>query len=432
MAKHKLTFQNAKHFKDTFSSGGFDMVTNTHYSIQEVLDAALVAQRSGMSYDDAMTTTTMAPLLPQTIVRVIKEAIEPMLIGPSLLDRITHTSGQTITFPAIGAITAADVGEGMEYPEVQLQIGGATVTATISKSGLAFKITDEVLRYSQWELLGLTLRAAGAAMARHKEVKIFKYIRSLGVPTHDNIRPTTSIFGTCSGRNLDGSANGALIMDDLFDAYSVVVTNGYIPDTLLMHPLTWIMWIKDPILRSFALTAGSGSFFASYSGNAAGRTPWSNGPQGQLGMGNGQFITPGGNVAGDPASTLLDYPQTLDSRPNLPGYFPYPLRIIVSPFVPFDPSTKTTDIYLFDSSRLGALIVDEELTTEEWDDPSVDIRKIKLRERYGIGIYDEGQGIAVIKNVVVTPNEVVFPAQLTQSVSGSISALDHSTAISIS
>jgi len=430
MAK-QLIISNAQHFKNVFTRKGYDEVTKTRYTMPEVFDAAAVAHKDGIEFEDAMSTTNLAPLLPQTIVQVIKEAQEPLLIGPSLLDRINHTAGQQISFPAIGALTAADVAEGMAYPEVQLQIGGATVTANISKSGLAFKITDEVLRYSQWDILGLTLRAAARGLARHKEVKIFNYIRSMGVPTHDNVRPATSIFGTCSGRDLQGAPNGSAIMDDMFDAYSVVITNGFVPNTLLMHPLTWIMWIKDPVLRSFALAAGSGSFFANYSGNASGRTPWSNGPQGQLGMGTGQFITPGENIAGDTPTDLLDYPQTIDSKPNIPGYFPYPLRIIVSPFVPYDPATKTTDIYLFDSSRLGAYIVDEELMTEEWDDPSVDIRKIKLRERYGIGIYEEGQAIAVMKNVVVKPNEIVLPAQVTQSISGSIGTIDHSSAITL-
>ena len=425
-----LEIQNAQHLKSMLVSKGFDPVTRKGYTMGEVFDAAIKADKAGVKFEDTMSTTNLAPLLPQTIVQVIKEAQEPLLVGPSLLDRIQHKAGQTITFPAIGALTAADVAEGQSYPEVQLQIGGATVIATIAKSGLAFKITEEVLRYSQWDILGLTMRAAARALARHKEVKIFNYIRSMGVPTHDNISPTSAIFGTTSGRDLSGAPNGSVLMDDLFDAYAQIITQGFVPNTILMHPLTWVAWIKDPVLRAFALAAGGGSFFATYSGNPAGTAPWSNGPQGMLGQGNGQFIVPGGNVSSDTPSELTEFSQTINSKPNLPGYFPYPLRIVVSPFVNFDPGTRTTDIMLFDSTRLGALIVDEDLTSEEWDDPSVDIRKIKLRERYGIGIYEEGQAIAVLRNVSIRPNEVVLPAQVTQSVSGTISAIDHSTAIS--
>jgi hypothetical protein len=78
---------------------------------------------------------------------------------------------------------------------------------------------------------------------------------------------------------------------------------------------------------------------------------------------------------------------------------------------------------MFDSTELGALIVDEEVTTEEWLDPARDIRKIKLRERYGIGIFNEGQAIAVAKNVHIVPNMVVLPAQATIDASGSLATI---------
>ena len=71
---------------------------------------------------------------------------------------------------------------------------------------------------------------------------------------------------------------------------------------------------------------------------------------------------------------------------------------------------------MFDARELGVLIVDEDVTTEEFDDPRVDIRKIKLRERYGIGILNEGKAIAVMKNVHVVPNQVVLPAITTLDV----------------
>ena len=64
-----------------------------------------------------------------------------------------------------------------------------------------------------------------------------------------------------------------------------------------------------------------------------------------------------------------------------------------------------------------------------FDDPRVDIRKIKLRERYGIGILNEGKAIAVLKNVHVVPNEVVLPAQANISVSGSIAAIDPTASV---
>ena len=375
--------------------------------------------------EDALSVPNAPLLMPKVISNIVKEAQEPLLVGTSLLQRINHSFGQQITFPAVGALVAADIGEGMEYPERSLNIGGSTVTANIGKSGVAVKVTDEMVRYSQFDVIGMHLRAAGRALARHKEVKIFNHIRALGVTAFDNVNPTQSLSGVTTGRDLQGAGNGSVTMDDVFDAYAHVITQGFFPDTLLMHPLTWTMWVKDATLRSFVLANGGGSYFASWMGNPAGRAPWDASSQGGLGVSSGQTILPGQTSTGGAAphgqqgSVTGDHPQTLNSSPMLPGYMNVPFRIIVSPFVPYDARKKLTDIYMFDSSELGVLIVDEEVTTEEFDDPRVDIRKIKLRERYGIGILNEGKAIAVMRNVHVVPNEVVLPAQAHIDVSSS-------------
>jgi hypothetical protein len=256
----------------------------------------------------------------------------------------------------------------------------------------------------------------------------------MGVTVFDNLFPSQSAKGVCTGRDLEGNANGAVTMDDLFDAFGQVVTQGFMPNTLLMHPLTWTAFVKDAQLRAFALMNGGGTFFASWTGNPAGRAPWDNAGQGGMGVSSGQNILPGqtdgghaGGTAAAPhglgASALLDYPQTLNSAPVLPSYFNLPFRIIVSPFVPFDPRRKLTDIYMFDSNELGVLIVDEELTTENFDDPARDMQKIKLRERYGIGILHEGQAIAKLANVHVVPNEIAMPVQANIDVSGGLGVI---------
>jgi hypothetical protein len=375
-----------------------------------------------MTVTDALATSNAALWLPKVISNIVKEAAEPLLVGTSLLERINFKYGQTITFPAVGALVAADIAEGQAYPERQLQMGGATVTATIGKSGVAVKITEEMIRYSQFDVIGMHLRAAGRALARHKEQKIFNYIKSMGVVTHDNRTPGASLFGVTTGRGLSGAANGSITMDDLFDALGQVIMQGFTPNTLLMHPLTWVMFVKDPVLRAFALSSGGGTYFATASGNPAGRAPWDASSQGRLGVATGQNIDP--NTSG-----LAEYDQTISSAPRLPNYFPFPMRIIVSPFVPYSPKDKLTDIIMFDSMELGALIVDEDVTVDEWNDQSVDIRKIKLRERYGIGIFNEGQAIAVLRNVKVIPNEIVLPAESTISISGSIADIVRGTPI---
>lgn len=376
------------------------------------------AEGEKMTLTDALSVPNAPLLFPKVISNIVKEAVEPLLVGTSLLQRINYSYGQTITFPAVGVMHAADIAEGQEYPERSLAMGGATVTASIGKSGVAVKVTDEMIRYSQFDVIGMHLRAAGRALARHKEVKIFNYIKSMGVPIFDNVTPTKSMKGVTTGRNLDGSPNGSVTMDDVFDCFAHVLMQGFMPNTLLMHPLTWVMFVKDPTLRAFAMAAGGGTFFANWTGNPNQQTPWGNSNNGGLGAGVGQNIVQGPSGAsggaaasGAAATSALQYPQTMNSAPVFPSYLNVPMRIIVSPFVQFDARKKLTDIYMFDSNELGVLIVDEDISTEEFDDPRVDIRKIKLRERYGIGILNEGQAIGIMRNVHVVPNQVVLPAQ---------------------
>jgi hypothetical protein len=46
----------------------------------------------------------------------------------------------------------------------------------------------------------------------------------------------------------------------------------------------------------------------------------------------------------------------MTSTPMLPNYLGLPFRILCSPFVHFDPETRTTDVMMFNSKNLGAII----------------------------------------------------------------------------
>ena len=81
------------------------------------------------------------------------------------------------------------------------------------------------------------------------------------------------------------------------------------------------------------------------------------------------------------------------------------LRILVSPFMPFNTQTRTTDIMMFNSRNLGALIVDERPHVREWDEPGMGIQNVGIEESYGFGVLNEGQAIAVARNIRVRPNE---------------------------
>jgi hypothetical protein len=61
---------------------------------------------------------------------------------------------------------------------------------------------------------------------------------------------------------------------------------------------------------------------------------------------------------------------------------------------------------MFNSRNLGALIVDERPHVKSWDEPQYSIQNLGIEESYGFGVLNEGQAIAVAKNVKVRQNEM--------------------------
>jgi hypothetical protein len=82
----------------------------------------------------------------------------------------------------------------------------------------------------------------------------------------------------------------------------------------------------------------------------------------------------------------------------------------------FDVATKTTDIIMFNSRNLGALIVDERPHVKSWDEPQYSIQNLGIEESYGFGVLNEGQAIAVAKCVKVRQNEMSTPGALIISI----------------
>lgn len=88
--------------------------------------------------------------------------------------------------------------------------------------------------------------------------------------------------------------------------------------------------------------------------------------------------------------------STFTAAPNM---FPVPFNIIVSPFVRFDNSTQRTDIDVIDPDEFGIHVVDQELVSDAWDDPSRDVQMVKLKERYAFALDNEGLAGYQIKNL---------------------------------
>lgn len=364
-----------------------------------------------VSMTDAVALPNASILVPHVLTKFVKEGIEPMLIGERLLTQIQYQPGLSIQFPAIGALYAEDVAPGSSLPEFAPDIAGHTTNEMrVGKSGLALKVFDEIIGNSQYNLVAYWLRMAGAALARHKEQKIFNYINSMGTVAFDNETRSNGITGKyTSGRKADGTLNGSMTMDDLFEMYTIGLQQGFIMDTILVHPLTWLMWLRDPVLRTFQLQYGGGAWFNMWQGDPRNRDDLAFfDPLGD--QGTGQFVNPpqySSNADGPETATAIEeWDQRLTSRPTPPNYLGLSFNFMVSPFVPFDPDTNTATVMMFNAGNLGALIVDEAPRVQEWKMPEHELTKMQIYEKYGIAILNEGQAIVTAQNVKVDRNYI--------------------------
>lgn len=359
-----------------------------------------------------------APLfIPKVVNNAVQEAVEPLLIATGMLQRIPYQPGTMIDLPVMGAIDGDfDVAEEESFPELRLTYGAGAQIGKIGKTGVAIRFTEEILRYSQFDVVSMAVKQAARALARNKEEKIFNMWYRVAQTTHDNTG-AASAFGNTTGRDLTGAQNGTITMDDIFEMWAAISHNGYQPDMLLVHPLTWLMFVQDAQLRAFAQANQTGFFGPQWSGNpGVNDFPSYRGGEGVSGGGLRTHPQQGGTVEA--------FSNNMTVAPVLPSYFGMPMRVVVSPFVPYDATNNTTTILMADSKELGFYIEDHGIMTSEWTDPETDIMKIKLKERFTLREKNRGLGMAVAKNVVVASNKIILPAQATIGVDGSIPALD--------
>lgn len=327
------------------------------------------------------TSTDHPLLIPRALSYMAREAMEPMLTITPLLQRINYTHGTTIRFPAIStSMTASEMGEGEEYPEGTFELAGQ-VEAHIGKQGIAYKVTEETIRYSLFDVISILNRSAGRAMARLKEQKAVSLITAdYSNAIFDN---QSSSVKTTTGRDALGAYNGTLTLDDLFYAYATMVNRGFMPNMMIMHPFAWQIFAQEGISRAFGWEHGMAELMWRTAQGKLGSVPnWRAG-----GLNQNSYPTNVQNIAG--------------TFTNVPSPFPLPFQIIVSPYMPYSATTSRTDIVFCDSQELGLLIVDEELTSDEWTDPARDIKKVKMRERYGMAMVNDGKGIGLMKNIKI-------------------------------
>jgi len=306
-----------------------------------------------------------APILfPRVISRTLKEAAEPQQLITPLLSTVRLGKGRSLEFPSINAIQAAEIPEGQEYPEQALAFA-KQIEGKVSKKGVKVAFTEEVIADSLWDIVGLHVRAAGRAMARLKEQIALKRFAAAATIVYDNDDSPDTIANT-TGNDVNGVANGTMRWDDIVDMAAVLMAENHIPTDFILHPLMWSLFLKDSTFHLFG---------SNYQG------AWN---------------------------------YSLGSKEGvINATAPLGLNVLVSPFVSFTAKSGSTpaksDVFLIDRNEVGVLLVKDDMSTDEWNDPTRDIRSLKMKERYDIVMLGDGEGITVAKNVRLTRNYDIAP-----------------------
>jgi hypothetical protein len=309
---------------------------------------------------EAFGSSDAAALFPKVISRTLREAAEPQLLVTPLLSTVRLGKGRSLEFPAVNAIQAAEIPEGQEYPEQALAFA-KQIEGKVSKKGVKLAFTEEVIADSLWDIVGLHVRAAGRAMARLKEQIALSRFKDAATIVYDN--DDTGNYDRTIGRGIDGEFNDTLAWDDVVDMAAVLMAENHIPTDFILHPLMWSVFLKDSIFH----------------------------------MGG----------AASAVNTSWGYrPQSKDGALNATA--PMGLNVLVSPFVSFTAKSGATpaksDVFLIDRNEVGTLLVKDDMSTDQFDDPSRDIRSMKMKERYDIIMLGDGEGITVAKNIRLARN----------------------------
>ena len=343
-----------------------------HLEQVEVLKNLVSGKYKGpkVNMNEALRANDMSILFPKVISDVMMKPKEPLMIGQTLLAKTVHIDNvRSVEFPTLGALQAFDMGETMEYREQLLSIGEEASEVKTNKVGLMVALSEEVINDSMWDILSLYMEAAGYALDRFKEQKIFNEFSNHGHVVFDNALANAAL--NTGGKDSLQVSNGAITFDDFIDVMGGLIANEYIPTDILMHPLAWTVFAKDPVLRNVF-----------YTQSQVGQTIW---------------------------SAMPDFDQQMNMPWNM-SYQVTPFAQMnlnyVIPTGPFSglAAANVTNITILDRQNACVVLQREDVMIDKFDDPRRDIQMMKFRERYGIGTLNGGRAIAQAKNVRCVPN----------------------------
>lgn len=339
---------------------------------------------------EGLTSTDVIQLIPKVIEGQLREAAEPEYLATKFMNVVHVDGGSSVTYviPVIGEIHAGEVTEGGRYPEDYVDfntVENGQLEIRVKKIGLKVKITEEALQDSSWDIYGINVRKMGRAMARYKEEWCFNSFSNHGHVIFDNATRTQLPEAGTTGRDANGNFNDTMSIEDFLDLVMALMAQDQTPTDVIMHPLAWVIFAKNSMI-------GNGVTYGAF---------------------GGQHVHPWGATQGTPGFAGLqadEGPQKYIMSPaDVQGRLPMPIQVNFSPFIQFDKQNKTFDMYAINRNNVGVIAEREGLQTDNWQDPERDLQMLKVKERYGVGILDNGRGIALARNLAVAPTYPVPP-----------------------
>ena len=336
------------------------------------------------SIKETIMTTDVVDLVPRIIESKMIEAEDTQsVISPFFTKVQAGNTNGTVVVPIIGELQAHEVAEGGAYNDEAVEINTLeynSIEVRPKKIGLKVTLSEEVIMDSYWDIMEANLSRIGGAMARYKDEWCAREFSEHGHVVFDNALAAQNPDAATTGLGEDSLPNNTLSVEDFMSMCLALMTNDKTPTDVIMHPLCWLVFARNAMVGQ-GLTFGA---MGAMNVNPFGTT-----------QGTGGFAGLSNNMG--PQQFVLNESQ---ARFNLP----MPINVILSPRVKFDKQNKTFDMYVIDRNNIGAIVQREDLSVEKWTNPEIDVRIIKAKERYGIGIMDNGKGIAVAKNISAMPS----------------------------
>lgn len=336
------------------------------------------------SIKETIMTTDVVDLVPRIIESKMIEAEDTQsVISPFFTKVQAGNTNGTVVVPIIGELQAHEVAEGGAYNDEAVEINTLeynSIEVRPKKIGLKVTLSEEVIMDSYWDIMEANLSRIGGAMARYKDEWCAREFSEHGHVVFDNALAAQNPDAATTGLGEDSLSNNTLSVEDFMSMCLALMANDKTPTDVIMHPLCWLVFARNAMVGQ-GLTFGA---MGAMNVNPFGTT-----------QGTGGFAGLSNNMG--PQQFVLNESQ---ARFNLP----MPINVILSPRVKFDKQNKTFDMYVIDRNNIGAIVQREDLSVEKWTNPEIDVRIIKAKERYGIGIMDNGKGIAVAKNISAMPS----------------------------